>query len=100
MFSRALSDRILICSSSASNESNYRTAAYEAITAFVNIASPDCERVVQDTALTILTRMEHLLSVQNQILGVDDRNNWNDLMTNFCGVITVSLLYHPLHDQG
>ena len=41
-----------------------------------------------------------LTCCQNQIVGVDDRNNWNDLMTNFCGVITVSLLCHPLHDQG
>ncbi|KZV72414.1 karyopherin Kap95 [Peniophora sp. CONT] len=78
---------LLAVTETASNESNYRTAAYEAITAFVNIASPDCERIVQDTALTILTRMEHLLSVQNQILGVDDRNNWIDLQANLCAVL-------------
>jgi hypothetical protein len=26
---------------------------------------------------------------QNQILGVDDRNNWNELQSNFCGVVIV-----------
>lgn len=71
--------------------------------------------MVQNTAVTILMRMEQLLGMQvskcsrlqkfwvnkdrqNQIVGVDDRNNWNDLMTNFCGVITVSpalLSYMP-----
>jgi hypothetical protein len=50
--------------------------------------------------------MEHLLSVhvrlflfftlltsdtalQNQILGTDDRNNWNELQSNFCSVVIV-----------
>ncbi|KAJ7085208.1 hypothetical protein B0H15DRAFT_988759 [Mycena belliarum] len=31
--------------------------------------------------------MEQLLATQNQILGVDDRNNWNELQSNFCSVI-------------
>lgn len=25
--------------------------------------------------------------MQSQILGVDDRNNWNDLQSNFCSVL-------------
>jgi hypothetical protein len=28
--------------------------------------------------------------MQNQIVGSDDRNNWNDLMSNFCSVLIVS----------
>jgi importin subunit beta-1 len=28
-----------------------------------------------------------LLSIQNQILGQDDRNNWNELQGNLCGVV-------------
>jgi importin subunit beta-1 len=49
---------------SAGNESNYRTSAYEAITSFVQQATPDCLQVVSNTALKILDRMEHLLNVQ------------------------------------
>lgn len=49
---------------SAGNESNYRTSAYEAITSFVQQATPDCVQVVSNTALKILDRMEHLLNVQ------------------------------------
>ncbi len=49
---------------SAGNESNYRTSAYEAITSFVQQATPDCLQVVSNTSLKILDRMEHLLNVQ------------------------------------
>ncbi|KIM41758.1 hypothetical protein M413DRAFT_137569 [Hebeloma cylindrosporum] len=78
---------LLRVTDSGSNESNYRTAAYEAITSYLTQATPDAIGVVQTTAVTILQRMEHLLSIQNQILGVDDRNNWNELQSNLCGVI-------------
>ncbi|KAI0277890.1 karyopherin Kap95 [Russula aff. rugulosa BPL654] len=77
---------LLQVTETAGNESNYRTSAYEAITSFVQQATPDCVQVVSNTALKILDRMEHLLNVQNQILGADDRNNWNDLQSNLCSV--------------
>lgn len=43
--------------------------------------------------LVILERAEQLLSMQNQIVGTDDRNNYNELHMNFCGLLTVSVLY-------
>lgn len=33
------------------------------------------------------------ICVQNQILGVDDRNNWNELQSNLCGVAIVRSIY-------
>jgi hypothetical protein len=36
----------------------------------------------------------YLIHFQNQIVGVDDRNNWNELQSNFCSVIIVSILSH------
>ncbi|EAU87645.1 karyopherin Kap95 [Coprinopsis cinerea okayama7 len=78
---------LLRVTESGSNEANFRTAAYEAITSYVKEATPDVIPVVQTTAVTILGRMEHLLNIQNQIVGVDDRNNWNELQGNFCNVI-------------
>ncbi|KAF9074647.1 armadillo-type protein [Rhodocollybia butyracea] len=78
---------LLRVTESSSNESNYRTAAYEAITSFLTHATKDAIPVVQSTTVTILQRMEHLLGMQNQILGVDDRNNWNELQSNFCSVL-------------
>jgi hypothetical protein len=38
--------------------------------------------------------MEQLLSIQNQIVGIDDRNNWNELQSNLCGVVIVRRLDH------
>ncbi|KAH9922336.1 ARM repeat-containing protein [Epithele typhae] len=79
---------LLHVTETATLEGTHRTAAYEAITSFITHSTADTVTVVQNTAVTILMRMEQLLAMQNQIIGVDDRNNWNDLMTNFCGVIT------------
>ncbi|KAF6749546.1 karyopherin Kap95 [Ephemerocybe angulata] len=79
---------LLRVTESGSNEANFRTAAYEAIVAYVNGATPDVIPVIQNTVVTILQRMEHLLSIHNQILGVDDRNNWNELQGNLCNVVT------------
>ncbi|KAI8972612.1 ARM repeat-containing protein [Trametes punicea] len=79
---------LLRLTETTTSEGQHRTAAYEAITSFVTHATLDTIPVVQNTAVTILVRMEQLLNMQNQIVGADDRNNWNDLMSNFCAVIT------------
>ncbi|KAF9028063.1 karyopherin Kap95 [Hymenopellis radicata] len=78
---------LLRVTESASNESNYRTAAYEAMTSYLTHATPDAIVVVQNTVVTILQRMEHLLGMHNQIVGVDDQNNWNELQSNICSVV-------------
>ncbi|KAL0957773.1 hypothetical protein HGRIS_001550 [Hohenbuehelia grisea] len=78
---------LLRLTETAGNESNFRTAAYEAITSYVSHATPDCITTVQETVVAILARTEHLLGLQNQIVGVDDRNNWNELQSNFCSVV-------------
>ncbi|KAG6857029.1 hypothetical protein H0H87_010702 [Tephrocybe sp. NHM501043] len=78
---------LLRVTESASNEANFRTSAYEAITSYLSHATPDAIVVVQNTLLTVLDRMEQLLNMQSQILGIDDRNNWNELQSNFCSVV-------------
>ncbi|PAV15828.1 ARM repeat-containing [Pyrrhoderma noxium] len=69
------------------NESNFRTSAYEALASFITNAGPESITIVQNTAVAILSRMEQLLGMHNQLLGVDDRNNWNELQSNLCGVL-------------
>ncbi|KAF8548410.1 ARM repeat-containing protein [Imleria badia] len=78
---------LLRITETTSNEANFRTSAYEAITSYVTHASADVIPVVQNTLITILVRMEQLLGMQNQIVGVDDRNNWNELQSNLCSVV-------------
>jgi importin subunit beta-1 len=70
--------------------------------AYVNAASPDVIPVIQNTVVTILQRVEHLLQIHNQIVGVDDRNNWNELQGNLCNVVTVSAssIYSHTHSNN
>lgn len=67
------------------NEANFRTSAYEAITSYVTHASADVIPVVQNTLITILVRMEQLLGMQVCgivsvstliLLGVTESNCW------------------------
>ncbi|CAL1698079.1 unnamed protein product [Somion occarium] len=78
---------LLRTTETATGEGNYRTHAYESIGAYITNAPPDQIHVVQNTAVTILQRLEHMISVQNQIIGIDDRNEWNDLVTHFCAAL-------------
>lgn len=70
------------------NEANARTSAYEAISAYVAQAATDSLPIVSQVTLEVLARMEALLGMQNQIVGSDDRNNWNELQGNLCSVVT------------
>ena len=73
---------------SSSNEANARSSAYEAIGTFVTQSAADTLATVSQVTLEVLSRMENLMTVQNQLVGSDDRNNWNDLQGNLCSVIT------------
>jgi importin subunit beta-1 len=73
------------------NEGNFRTAAYETMSTLISHSAQDTLHVVQSVVVAILQQQEHLLSIQNQILGVDDRTNWNELQSNFCSILVVRL---------
>ncbi|KAG1897338.1 karyopherin Kap95 [Suillus fuscotomentosus] len=59
------------------------------ITSYVSHSTTDCIPVMQNTVIAILQRMEQLLNMQNQIISVDDRNNWNELQSNLCSVVII-----------
>ena len=54
----------LIDDFSASQEGNYRTAAYEAINSYIKYATSDTINVVHNVAITAITRMEQLMAMQ------------------------------------
>lgn len=74
-------------SEKSTNEHNSRTAAYQTIAAFVSASAEDTLPVVQEVAITMLARQEALLAMQSQLVGIDDRNNWNDMQSNITIVI-------------
>lgn len=49
---------------SANGEGNYRAHAYEAVGSYVTNAPSDQIAVVQQTAVTFLQRLEHMLTLQ------------------------------------
>ncbi|VDB89957.1 unnamed protein product [Peniophora sp. CBMAI 1063] len=72
----------------ALHQSDYRTAAYEAISAFVNAATPEEHtQVLAGVTLMALERMEALLSSDNRPSDTDGYNNWEDLQANLCTVL-------------
>lgn len=48
---------------SGSNEANYRTAAYQAIAAYLGQATPDSLAFVSNVLDSVLARMEHLIPI-------------------------------------
>jgi importin subunit beta-1 len=99
---------LLTLLSRPTNESNFRTSAYEALASYVAHSAPASLPVVSNVIMTVLNRMEQLLGMQvrifgfsrqflfisflllqSELLGPDDRINWNDLQSNFSSVIIV-----------
>ncbi|KAJ7019327.1 hypothetical protein C8F04DRAFT_1084751, partial [Mycena alexandri] len=54
---------------SAGNKPNFRTMAYEATSAY--LCGATVHAVVQNTVVAVLTRMEQVLNMQNQIPGIE-----------------------------
>lgn len=69
------------------NENNSRSAAYQTISVYVASATRDVEPIVQEIFITLLARQEALMSMHSQLVGIDDRNNWNDMQINICAVL-------------
>lgn len=74
-------------SAKSTNESNSRSAAYQTIATFVASSANDTLNVVQGITTEMLARQEQLLALHNQLVGIDDRNNWNDMQVNICVVL-------------
>ncbi|KAJ9090905.1 hypothetical protein QFC20_007788 [Naganishia adeliensis] len=72
--------------SRTNNEGNARTAAYEAIAVLIANAPNGSVGFAEQVGNDILSRMENLLNVHNQLVGSDDRNSWNELQGNCCSV--------------
>ena len=82
-------------SENPTNEANSRSAAYASIAAFIAASATDTLPVVQDVTVAMLARQEALLQMQSQLVGIDDRNNWNDMQLNICVVLSSVTLKSP-----
>ncbi|EPQ30681.1 uncharacterized protein PFL1_01582 [Pseudozyma flocculosa PF-1] len=69
------------------NESNSRTSAYEALASSVTNSAADCLPHVSNVLVQVLDRQQSLNEMANQLLDMDDRNNWAELQSNLCSVL-------------
>lgn len=77
------------------NESNSRSAAYSTISTLVSCSAKDTLPLVQEVVITMLARQEALMGLQNQLVGTDDRQNWNDIQISICAVLTAAIHRSP-----
>jgi len=70
------------------NEAFSRTSAYEAISVMVSHSARDTFPTISALSITILDRLEQSIAVQNQVVGVDERNSHSELQSNICSVLT------------
>jgi importin subunit beta-1 len=86
---------LVTLSDKPTNESNSRSAAYSTISTLVTCAAKDTLPLVQEVIATMLARQEHLMTYQNQLVGSDDRQNWNDIQISICSVLTSTIHRAP-----
>lgn len=55
-------------------------------------APADCMQVVTKVALIAVERAEGLLQVSGQLLGTDDKLNYEEAQMSLCGLMTVCLM--------
>lgn len=70
------------------NEAFSRTSAYECISVMISNAAKDTFPSISLLTTSILDRLEQSIAVQNQIVGVDERNSHSELQSNICSVLT------------
>ncbi|WFC98298.1 karyopherin Kap95 [Malassezia yamatoensis] len=71
----------------SNNESNSRTSAYEALASLVANSANDCKQQTSNVLMHVVERQEQLNGLVQQLVGLDDRNNWAELQGNLCSVM-------------
>ncbi|PWN26198.1 ARM repeat-containing protein [Jaminaea rosea] len=90
-FFEGITTALLQIASRPTNESNSRSAAFEAIGAAVDQAPRDCLTHVSNIVLQLLERQEGLNGMADQLVGMDDINNWVEMQASISGVVSAAL---------
>ncbi|WVQ84051.1 hypothetical protein IAT38_006196 [Cryptococcus sp. DSM 104549] len=77
------------------NQANNRSAAAQTIATYLRYSSLDTLHVCQEVVVATLARGEALLGMQDQLLGMDDKNNWSDMQLNNCVILTAFVHRSP-----
>ncbi|CAF3394129.1 unnamed protein product [Rotaria sp. Silwood1] len=78
------------------NQSNLRNAAYEALMEMIRHSPKDCYFTVQKTTVTVLDRLNRVISVENHAANPNDRVQISDLQSLLCATLqSVLRKMHP-----
>ncbi|KAI1721587.1 HEAT-like repeat domain-containing protein [Ditylenchus destructor] len=77
--------------------SNLRIAAYETLMELIKNSPVDCYPVVQRTTLTILSKLESLLNIEDALISSADRQQLRDLQSQLCA--TLQSVLHKLRKE-
>ncbi|KAH8915998.1 ARM repeat-containing protein [Atractiella rhizophila] len=73
------------------NESNCRDSAYETLASLAGNAPVDCLTLVHKILHGIIEQMERVMTFHDQLVGIDDKTNWNQIQINCCCVLTACI---------
>lgn len=90
-YAEAIFTQLLRVTEQPHNEQNSRTSAYEALSTFVAESPQDCVNFVQGLYNIVLERLEASVSQQAQLLSVEERTNHEELQSNLCSLLMVSV---------
>ncbi|CAF4153394.1 unnamed protein product, partial [Rotaria sordida] len=78
------------------NQSNLRNAAYEALMEMIRHSPKDCYVTVQKTTVTVLDRLNRVISVESHASNPNDRVQISDLQSLLCATLqSVLRKMHP-----
>ncbi|CAF1234582.1 unnamed protein product [Adineta ricciae] len=78
------------------NQSNLRNAAYEALMEMIRHSPKDCYSTVQKTTVTVLDRLNRVISVESHAANPNDRVQISDLQSLLCATLqSVLRKMHP-----
>ena len=69
------------------NNSNLRSAAYEALMEMIMNSPKDCYGTVQRTVMVILERLQQVLQMEGRIQSQNERAQFNDLQSHLCATL-------------
>lgn len=69
------------------NQSNLRSAAYEALMEMIKNSPKDCYTTVQKTTIVILGRLESVIQLENTVQSSSDRRQVYDLQSLICATL-------------
>lgn len=69
------------------NDNNCRAAAYQTMATYITCSAADTLPIVDRVAAAMLARQESLIGMENQLVGMDDRQNWNDMQISICALL-------------